>query len=57
MKKIVVHTGDEVQISGQYKSSGGHTEYTFVEGKKVPPNNEGARQNWFLVDKTKHHRR
>jgi len=55
MNKKIIHTGEEVEISGQYRPSGGDTEYTFVEGKKVPPNPVGKRQVWILVDRTRHH--
>jgi len=52
--KITVRTGGIVPVSGQYKPSGANVEATFVAGKHVPPNNSGVRQNWTLVDKTKH---
>jgi hypothetical protein len=55
-KKVVVRTGEEVPVSGQYRPSGARTEVTFVEGKRVPPNNFGERQKFFLVDTTKHKR-
>lgn len=55
-KKIIVRTGEEAQVSGQYKPSGGSTEITLVKGKTVPPNNQGVRQQFTLVDKTKHNR-
>ena len=53
-KQIVVRTGKIVQDSGQYKPSGGKTEFTFVEGKKVPPNQFGKLQKFTMVDRTKH---
>ena len=53
-KKIVVKTGEKVQISGQYRPSGGRTESTFTKGEPATPNNIGKRQIWFLVDETKH---
>jgi hypothetical protein len=53
-KKIIVQTGKKVPISGQYRPSGGNTEYTLVTGKKVPPNNVSKLQKFILVDKTKH---
>lgn len=56
-KEISVHTGEKVPLSGQYRPSGGNTEATFTEGNRVPPNKEGARQIWFLVDETKHKKR
>ncbi len=55
-KKVFVRTGETVQISGQYHPSGGKDEVTLVKGKRVPPNNEGVRQAFTLVDKTKHKR-
>lgn len=48
-----IKTGKTVKVSGQYKPTGGKTEATFVEGKKVPPTNT-QKQEWQLVDKTKH---
>jgi hypothetical protein len=55
-KKVIVQTGGTVPISGQYHPSGGRDEVTLVKGKRVPPNNEGVRQSFVLVDKTKHKR-
>jgi len=55
-KKVIVRTGETVPISGQYHPSGGRDEVTLVKGKRVPPNNEGVRQSFTLVDKTKHKR-
>jgi hypothetical protein len=56
MSKIIVHTGQKVKISGEYHPSGGDSEFTFVKGKKVPPNSEGVRQTFVLVHKAKHER-
>ncbi len=53
-KKIIVKTGEKVQISGQYRPSGGRTESTFVKGEPATPNTIGKRQFWTLVDKTIH---
>ena len=55
-KKVVARTGEAVLVSGQYHPSGGREEVTLVKGKRVPPNNEGVRQAFTLVDKTKHKR-
>ena len=52
--KIIAHTGGYTPVSGQYRPSGGNTEYTLTKGEKVPPNNVGVRQSFILVDKTKH---
>jgi hypothetical protein len=54
--KVIVKTGGIVPVSGQYHPSGGADEITLVKGKRVPPNNEGERQSFTLVDKTKHKR-
>ena len=56
-KKIVVHTGENVPISGIYRPSGGRDEFTFVEGKTVPPNQAGVRQQFTLVERTPHERK
>jgi len=48
-----VKTGQTVPVSGQYKPSGGKTESTFVKGKRIPPS-PTPKQEWQLVDKTKH---
>lgn len=55
-KKVIVRTGGIAPTSGQYHPSGGRDEVTLVKGKRVPPNNEGVRQTFTLVDKTKHKR-
>jgi len=55
-KKVIAYTGKIVPVSGQYRPSGGTTEYTLAEGERTPPNNEGKRQQFVLVDKTKHKR-
>lgn len=53
--KITVRTGEKVPQSGQYHpSGGGKNEVTFVEGKTVPPNVDGKRPVFTLVDATKH---
>jgi hypothetical protein len=54
MPKVIAYTGKLAPKSGQYKPSGGNTEYTFTRGETVPPNREGARQQFVLVDPTKH---
>ena len=48
-----IKTGGTVPVSGQYRPIGSKTEYTFVQGKRVPPTNCGATK-FTLVDKTKH---
>ena len=53
-ERIIARTGHKVPVSGQYRPSGGDTEYTLAEGEKTPPNREGKRQAFILVDKTKH---
>jgi len=53
MKNVKITTGQKVPVSGQYKAQGGHTEVTFVQGKRVPPTANGATK-FTLVDKTKH---
>ncbi len=52
-KKIVTKTGSKVPISGQYRPAGSTNEYTFIEGKTVPPTVKGVTK-FTLVDKTKH---
>ncbi|HOX95962.1 MAG TPA: hypothetical protein PLI45_01145 [Candidatus Woesebacteria bacterium] len=53
-KKVIAYTGKLAPVSGQYRPSGGTTEYTLSRGDKTPPNNQGKRQQFVLVDKTKH---
>lgn len=48
-----VKTGQTAPVSGQYKPIGGNTESTFIKGKRVPPS-PTTKQEWALVDKTKH---
>ncbi len=48
-----VKTGGVVPQSGQYRPVGSKTEYTFVQGKKVPPTPKGSTK-FTMVDKTKH---
>lgn len=48
-----IKTGDMVPVSGQYRPQGSKHEYTFVEGKRVPPTPAGATK-FTLVDQTKH---
>lgn len=48
-----IKTGDTVPVSGQYRPIGSKHEYTFVEGKRVPPTTSGATK-FTLVDQTKH---
>lgn len=56
-KKTVVHTGEIVPESGEYRPSGSKYEVTLVKGKRVPPNNEGVRQSFTLVHKAKHEKK
>lgn len=50
---VKVKTGQTVPQSGQYRPVGGKTEYTFVQGKTVPPAYNGSTK-FVLVDKTNH---
>jgi len=52
-KNIIANTGKKVPVSGQYKPLGSNNEFTFVQGKTVPPTVEGKTQ-FVLVDKSKH---
>lgn len=54
MPKIIARTGMRVPVSGQYRPSGGRTEYTLSRGETTPPNRHGVRQSFVLVDRTKH---
>jgi hypothetical protein len=56
-KKIIVHTGEKVPVSGEYHPSGGKSEWTMVRGKIVPPNTEGDRQKFTLIHKAKHEKK
>lgn len=56
MQKVIARTGRPAPVSGQYRPSGGVTEYTLSKGDITPPNNQGKRQSFTLVDKTKHRR-
>jgi hypothetical protein len=56
-EKVVAKTGQKVPTSGMYRPSGGRGEVTFVEGKIVPPNKEGKKQEFTLVKKTPHERK
>ncbi len=53
-RKTSVRTGEKTPASGIYRPSGGKNEATLDKGERVPPNNEGSRQLWFLVRKAKH---
>lgn len=48
-----IKTGQTVPASGQYRPIGSKSEYTFVEGNRVPPTPDGAAR-FVMVDKTKH---
>ena len=56
MAKIIARTGHPAPVSGQYRPSGGDTEYTLAKGDITPPNREGVMQKFVLVDKTRHRR-
>lgn len=56
-EKVVAYTGHRAPRSGQYRPSGGRKEITLSRGDVTPPNNEGVRQQFVLVDPTKHKRR
>lgn len=49
----IIKTGGTVPVSGQYRPQGSRHEYTFVEGKRVPPTASGSTK-FVLVDQTKH---
>jgi hypothetical protein len=53
-KKVVVKTGEKSPCSGIFRPSGGTSEFVFDEGEKIPPNKEGKRQTFSLVQKAKH---
>lgn len=56
-KKVIVRTGGIVPVSGLYHPSGSRgDEVTLVKGKRVPPNNDGIRQTFSLVERTPHKR-
>jgi len=54
-KPVVVRTGAKAPVSGQYHPSGApaNREITLTRGERVPPNNQGVRQTFRLVDKTR----
>ena len=56
MPKVIAKTGGKTPVSGQYRPSGSRKEITLSKGGRVPPNNQGTRQVFTLVDKTKHKR-
>lgn len=56
MRKTVARTGHPAPKSGQYRPSGSTKEITLSKGDTTPPNNQGKRQVFTLVDKTKHKR-
>lgn len=56
-KKIIVHVGETVKVSGEYRAAGSRYEITLVAGKRVPPNNDGKQQHFTLVRKTKHEKK
>ena len=53
MSRITVKTGQIAPKSGQYRPTGGKSEVTLVQGKRVPPTPSGATR-FTLVDPTKH---
>ena len=56
-KKTVIHTGEKVPVSGEYRPAGSRYEVTLVKGKRVPPNNEGVQQRFTLTHKAKHEKK
>lgn len=55
MGKKIYHPGQKADVSGQLKNTTTKTEVTVVEGERIPPT-PGPKQNYVLVDKTKHKR-
>lgn len=53
-KPIVAKTGHPAPDSGQFRPSGSRREITLSKGDITPPNRFGVRQQFTLVDKTKH---
>jgi hypothetical protein len=56
-QKTVAYTGKPAPKSGQYRPSGGTKEITLSKGDTTPPNRWGTRQQFTLVDATKHHKK
>lgn len=54
MPKTIARTGHPAPKSGQYRPSGSTKEVTLTKGDMTPPNNQGKRQTFTLVDVTKH---
>jgi len=54
MPKVIAHTGKPAPRSGQYVPSGGRVEYTLAKGDITPPNRHGVRQQFKLVDASRH---
>jgi hypothetical protein len=54
MVKIIAKTGHPAPVSGQYRASGSKKEITLSKDDVTPPNNYGGRQEFILVDRTKH---
>lgn len=56
--KTIARTGHRAPKSGQYRPSGSSgREITLSKGDVTPPNNFGVRQQFILVDATKHKKR
>lgn len=53
---IIAKTGTKAPASGIYRGSGTRSEVALSKGDRVPPNNQGSRQQFVLVQKTKHSR-
>ena len=53
-KKVVVRTGEKVDISGIYRPAGARTEVIFSKGDRATPNNEGTQQRFTLIRPVKH---
>jgi len=52
--KVIARTGHPAPKSGQYRPVGGDSEYTLSKGDITPPNRDSKRQEFVLVDSTKH---
>lgn len=54
MKKIIARTGHPAPDSGQFRAVGSRVEYTLAKGDITPPNRYSTRQQFVLVDRSKH---
>jgi hypothetical protein len=53
MAQIIVHPGQPAPVSGFYRSSGGGSEYTAVQGHRMPPTKIPG-EYWVLVQAAHH---